>query len=73
MAALVVMTSLIEELSTKSKFRHIEWLQWIPMSAQIGQIKKLKDVIFKPVQGRTLKIQNQLQVTTTPFAQIIHL
>lgn len=41
------------------------------MSTQIGQIKKSKDIIFEPVQGRTLKLPNQLQVTTTPFAQII--
>ena len=43
------------------------------MSAQIGQIKKSKDVIFEPVQGRTLKLSNRLQVTTTPFGQTIHL
>ena len=43
------------------------------MSAQIGQIKKLKDLIFEPVQGRTLRLQNRLQVTATLFGQTIQL
>lgn len=29
------------------------------MSAQIGQIKKSKDIIFEPVQGRTLKLRTE--------------
>ena len=43
------------------------------MSAQIGQIEKSKDVIFEPVQGRTLMLPNRLQVATTPFGQTSHL